>query len=402
MDIEEDEEPGWYICQCIAGTETNVMAQLKAVVPKTPGAMSSIERFHVPTRLAGNSRMSKVFTSEQVLYPSYIFVNMKLNSLTYTAIRSVSRVSSFVGTRKPIGRGSLSMVVPRRLSPEEVSRFEGLVKSGSVTSQKDAKAFEYDIGDMVKVIKGEMKGETGAVRQVRDGNLVIRFWTYGSQLDVYFSPDDVRKLTREEVEKGLDGPTTPLGQDDIDVALGRTPRRRREEQGAPTRREDDNLRVKGSRDTRNRRVDREQRGERERNWVDPVTERENWDSYKRKEARKNDGEKRTADWEIFQGMSSKGDTAAVEKTEEEKMDEDDFFKDLMEELNESLNDDAPPASPGGSSEVAAHQSSEPASSSDEGHGDLSKLTVPLLKDICRQKGLKVGGTKKDLIERISN
>ena len=101
-------------------------------------------------------------------------------------------------------------------------------------------------------------------------------------------------------------------------------------------------------------------------------------------------------------MSSKGDTAAVEKTEEEKMDEDDFFKDLMEELNESLNDDAPPASPGGSSEVAAHQSSEPAPSSDEGHGDLSKLTVPLLKDICRQKGLKVGGTKKDLIERISN
>ena len=166
------------------------------------------------------------------------------------------------------------MVVPRCLSPEEVSRFEGLVKSGSVTSQKDAKAFEYDIGDMVKVIKGEMKGETGAVRQVRDGNLVIRFWTYGSQLDVYFSPDDVRKLTREEVEQGLDGPTTPLGQDDIDVALGRTPRRRREEQGAPTRREDDNLRVKGSRDTRNRRVDREQRGERERNWVDPVTERE--------------------------------------------------------------------------------------------------------------------------------
>ena len=66
------------------------------------------------------------------------------------------------------------MVVPRKLSEEEVERFEGLAAAGSTTSQKDQWAFEYAIGDMVKVLDGDLKGETGAVRQVRDGELVCR------------------------------------------------------------------------------------------------------------------------------------------------------------------------------------------------------------------------------------
>jgi len=390
MSIEADEEAGWYIVQCIAGTETNVMSQLKDVVPKTPGAMDSIEKFCVPTRLAGNSRMSKVFTTEQVLYPSYIFVNMKLNSLTYTAITCVQRVSSFVGTRKPIGRGSLSMVVPLRLSLAEVDRFEGLAAAGATTSEKDKWAFEYAIGDMVKVLSGDLKDETGAVRQVRDGNLVCRFWTYGSQLDVRMDPQDVRKLSVEEVEKGLEGPQVPLGQDDIDKALGRPPRPKRGEQGQRGdrgERGENDLRVKGSREVRNRREDREGRGERDRNWIDPVQERDNWESYKKKERRTDDRDgNKGADWEIFQGMSKKG---GEEKTEEEKNDEDDFFKDLMEELNESLNDE-------GETEPLKEEQQKQSEKQ-----DLTKLTVPKLKDICRDRGLKVGGTKKELIERIN-
>ena len=60
MDIPEDEDCGWYICQCIAGTENSVKAQLEQVVPKTPGAMEDIAQFCVPCRLAGDSRMDKV------------------------------------------------------------------------------------------------------------------------------------------------------------------------------------------------------------------------------------------------------------------------------------------------------------------------------------------------------
>ena len=65
---------------------------------------------------------------------------------------------------------------------------------------------------------------------VRDGQLVVRFYTYGSQLDSYLDPMHVRKLTPSEQEAGLTGPDKAIGQDDIDVALGREPRRPRGEQ----------------------------------------------------------------------------------------------------------------------------------------------------------------------------
>ncbi|GMH50337.1 hypothetical protein TrRE_jg1370, partial [Triparma retinervis] len=65
LDIKPDEDYGWYIVQCIAGTENNVKAQLQQIVPKTPQAMDYIEKFHVPSRLAGNSHGKKVFMKEQ-------------------------------------------------------------------------------------------------------------------------------------------------------------------------------------------------------------------------------------------------------------------------------------------------------------------------------------------------
>lgn len=65
---------------------------------------------------------------------------------------------------------------------------------------------------MVKVLSGDLKDETGAVRQVRDGNLVCRFWTYGSQLDVHMDPQDVRKLSVEEGTNGGEERTRRAGQ----------------------------------------------------------------------------------------------------------------------------------------------------------------------------------------------
>jgi len=74
---------------------------------------------------------------ETVLYPSYIFIYMQLNEVTYRAIQTVQKVSSFVGPRKPIkGTYGMSQVVPKRLSDAEIKTFEGLSEACSVMSQK--------------------------------------------------------------------------------------------------------------------------------------------------------------------------------------------------------------------------------------------------------------------------
>jgi transcription antitermination factor NusG len=76
---------------------------LSQIIPKTPGAVELIDEVKVPTRMAGDSRGAKSFTTAKVIYPSYIFVKMRLTSVSYKAILACNRVSSFVGTRKPIG-----------------------------------------------------------------------------------------------------------------------------------------------------------------------------------------------------------------------------------------------------------------------------------------------------------
>ena len=69
----------------------------------------------------------------------------------------------------------------------------------------------------------------------------------------------------------------------------------------------------------------------------------------------------------------------------------DFFSGLIDEIADeveasSRQEDAPP-------------SSKQSSSSSE-QADFAKLTVPVLKDMLRDKGLKVGGKKSELIERL--
>jgi hypothetical protein len=128
-------------------------------------------------------------------------------------------------------------------------------------------------------------------------------------------------------------------------------------------------------------------------------EQQNWKDYKGREGRdKRREESKTekalsgdSDWEIFSKMSAGTQETSKEPEVEvgsNEADEDAFFADLMKELNDSLDDPVEPET----KEVSPTQS--------EGGGDLSKMTVPKLKEICRNKGLKVGGTKAELLERL--
>jgi len=146
---KDDTESGWYIAQCMATTELSVAAQLLVVVPKTPGAMDDIDKILVPTRLAGDSRGTKTFTTEKAIYPSYIFLKMKLTESSYKGILSCSRVASFVGERIGINGTDRSMVYPVRLGEKEVARFEGLAAEGNITTKRDNMAFGFEIGEMV-------------------------------------------------------------------------------------------------------------------------------------------------------------------------------------------------------------------------------------------------------------
>jgi hypothetical protein len=72
-------------------------------------------------------------------------------------------------------------------------------------------------------------------------------------------------------------------------------------------------------------------------------------------------------------------------------DADDFFSSLIEDLAKEMSNEE--------TEPVLMKSMTVASDSRRS-SNLSSLTVPELKDLLRSKGLKVGGTKAELINRL--
>mmetsp|Transcript_19718 Transcript_19718/g.29037 ORF Transcript_19718/g.29037 Transcript_19718/m.29037 type:complete len:655 (+) Transcript_19718:132-2096(+) len=79
--------------------------------------------------------------------------------------------------------------------------------------------------------------------------------------------------------------------------------------------------------------------------------------------------------------------------------EDDFFANLEKEITGAADDEVADVAENNVN-VKAHKAKATSSKTDGGAEDFSKLTVPLLKDKLRERGLKVSGRKAELIERL--
>jgi len=401
LGIKEVHELKWYIIQCVAGKEMPTLQKILKVVPKTPGATKDIRKIVVPTRKSGTSVGKTVKLDDAVIYPAYIFMNMKLTNLAYDAVSRTPGVGSWVGDakgyemqrvkdktgklvlkrRKVFSRG---LTVPRPLTDDEIQGFNLLKKKGKKVSEEDEAASNFDIGTMVRVVQGNWKGDVGAVRLVRDGKIVVRFWSYGNQADIYLDPRHVVELTGAELAAGYETPVATT-QEEVDEATGKKPRRKdgwgddgRGQQGGGL---PGAAAVRGGPRERNRRQDRVARGE--NSWRDDgATEKANWDGYQAKESflqgrneragdrirdspprddvraesdvdgqwgrggRNDDDGGRNLDWQSFAEPTKKS-------RKERKVDDDDFFEGLMDELS------AAAAGPGGGQNVGGPPTPSP-------------------------------------------
>ena len=223
------------------------------------------------------------------------------------------------------------IVVPTPLSDEEIAKFQLLVKDGEDIKSQDTAAFLFEIGETVMVTEGPHSGEVGAIRLVRDGELSVRFWTFGSQSDALLKPTEIRKLTEEEREKGMVGPDRAVGQDEIDIALGLEPG-----SGSPWKKNKNKGKEEGGDKinsnfggeyNRQRKQDRAGRGEVNEYGMsvgaDVAEEKSNWENYKRSESRQKRAEKE----------KGKGEEKEREKEKEKGKEEGNFFNDLLKELD---------------------------------------------------------------------
>lgn len=309
MEIEEDEEPMWYVLNCVAGLEMDLLRQVRQVCDE----MEDAEKFVVPTisktRSHGANRM---VTDTKVKYQGYVFAKLRLCPETYEAIQGLDLCRSWMGTVNQKGYKKLPPA-PVALNELEIENFgledeeyeeeetsydeENNIIVDTEEEDKAAAAIEEEVQtvykglrveDMIKVTaKNKFFDEDGIVRRLKDGKVMIKFYTYGSMYEEWLDPGDVRKLTSAEVLKGLSGPSQPITQRDID---GPSRRDGYGESRSEMRRNLYDSMGGGGGGQRNRKQDRvANRFSQGDSLQDQNRERRNWNQYKDNERRSRGG-----------------------------------------------------------------------------------------------------------------
>ncbi|MCE5252113.1 transcription termination/antitermination protein NusG [bacterium] len=141
----------WYVVHTLSGHENKVKTYIESQVPLSE-LHDHIGRVVVPTEDTVEMKDGKKRTSKRKFLPSYVLIEMEMNSDTQYFVNNVPGVTSFVGP----GRR------PERLKKSEVDRILGQIDSGK---SREVPAMKFNTGDKVKVIDGPFSDFAGTIEE---------------------------------------------------------------------------------------------------------------------------------------------------------------------------------------------------------------------------------------------
>ncbi len=207
VDIETSDKSDWYILQCYVGNELWCGETLKEILsyPENAEAKSRVDEILVPTEKVASTRGKKVYHKDRIIYPGYVFVKWRPDQNSWAGLTKVPKVANFVGDDKGMRNGIGDVVVgykgavtPTPLTEREVQGMLKIHQEGQDVGL-DSIVDNYALGDIVAVVKGDLTGERGLIRSVKNDQLIIRLTGGTSAFDVPLDPDQVRLLTPEEI-----------------------------------------------------------------------------------------------------------------------------------------------------------------------------------------------------------
>jgi transcriptional antiterminator NusG len=175
----------WYVLHTYSGHENRVKLNLEQRV-RTMEMSENLEQILVPTQQVTEIKDGKKKTSTKISFPGYVLIKMDLSDELWYVVRNTPGVMGFVS----------SGTNPTPLEDEEV---ENILSSGERRTQEDAKrAFEFSIGDRVKVIDGPFTGFSGLVDELNEEKSKLRL-----MISIFGRSTPV-ELEFHQVEKVLD------------------------------------------------------------------------------------------------------------------------------------------------------------------------------------------------------
>ena len=177
----DGKRPRWYVVHAFSGSENRVVANIKEKAAKE-GIEHLFLELLVPQEEVTEVRRGVKRTTSRAFFSGYVLVRMVLSDATMHLIRSIDRVTGFLGDKER----------PAPLSSKEVERLKGSVKEAKEATPA-AKTFL--VGQHVKVVDGPFKGLEGLVEMVQEdrSRLKVSAMVFGRATPIEVGVVDVEK-----------------------------------------------------------------------------------------------------------------------------------------------------------------------------------------------------------------
>jgi transcriptional antiterminator NusG len=169
----------WYVVHTYSGFEETVKLTIEEKRDKK-GLKDKISRILIPTERVIEVKGGKKKESDKKFYPGYILVEMEMDDETWHLVRSIPRVTGFIGGTKPVA-----------LSEEEVAVILQQIEKGPVPQVKT----QFQRGEAVRIIDGPFSNFVGSVEDVDidHGRLCVMVSIFGRQTPVELNFFQVEK-----------------------------------------------------------------------------------------------------------------------------------------------------------------------------------------------------------------
>jgi transcriptional antiterminator NusG len=153
-ELENPMSKRFYVVHTYSGYENRVKQTIEERI-RQQGLEEEFGEVLIPTEQVVEMVRGERRTSKRKFFPGYILVEMEMNPKTWHLVRTIPRVSGFVGGRQP------EDIPP--VSKEEVERLTSQMTEGAL---KPKPKVQFENGDTVRVVDGPFAGFNGTVEEV--------------------------------------------------------------------------------------------------------------------------------------------------------------------------------------------------------------------------------------------
>jgi transcriptional antiterminator NusG len=158
--VEENPNMHWYIIHTYSGFENKVSESLRTRA-EAFGFAHRLGQILIPRETVVEMKNGKKVTSERLLYPGYVMVQMEMDDQLWHEVKNTPRVTGFVG-----GGNN-----PVPLTADEVNKV--LFRQKSVGDAPRPKV-SYEKNETVRIVDGPFNNFTGKIDEVNNERNTLR------------------------------------------------------------------------------------------------------------------------------------------------------------------------------------------------------------------------------------